>query len=106
MNSKVKYTVRKAIISDKIYFHKSDLVDIDLHTLRYVLFTYNLVDSFYTTIEYDEDTGMCSVPSGAWHKLNILELTDNRHVEPEQEWVFTGALRPNQQETVDKILMQ
>lgn len=106
MNSKVKYTVRKATISDKIYFHKSDLVDIDLHTLRYVLFTYNLVDSFYTTIEYDEDTGICSVPSGAWHKLNILELTDNRHVEAEQEWVFNGSLRPNQQETVDKILLQ
>jgi superfamily II DNA or RNA helicase len=106
MNSKVKYTIRKATISDKIYFNKSDLVDIDLHTLRYVLFTYNLADSFYTTIEYNEDTGMCSVPSGAWHKLNILELTDNRHVEPEQEWIFNGSLRPNQQETVDKILLQ
>lgn len=104
MNSKVKYTVKRATISDKIYFHKSDLVDIDLHTLRYVLFTYNLVDNFYSTIEYDEETGMCSVPSGAWHKLNILELTDTRFVTARQDWKFNGTLRPNQQETVDKLL--
>ena len=104
MNSKVKYTVKKAIISDKIYFHKSDLVDIDLHTLRYVLFTYNLADSFYSTIEYDEETGMCSVPSGAWHKLNILELTDNRFIADKQDWTFNGSLRETQQETVDKLL--
>ena len=104
MNSKVKYTVKRATISDKIYFHKSDLVDIDLHTLRYVLFTYNLVDNFYSTIEYDEETGMCSVPSGAWHKLNILELTDTRFVTGRQDWKFNGTLRPNQQETVDKLL--
>lgn len=105
MNSKVKYTVKKAIISDRIYFHKSDLVDIDLHTLRYVLFTYNLVDNFYSTIEYDEDTGMCSVPSGAWHKLNILDLTDTRFVTERQDWTFNGSLRPTQQEAVDKILI-
>ena len=104
MNSKVRYTVKKATISDKIYFHKSDLVDIDLHTLRYVLFTYNLVDSFYSTIDYDEDTGMCSVPSGAWHKLNILELTDTRFVSEKQDWTFNGTLRETQQETVDKLL--
>ena len=91
MNSKVKYTVKRATISDKIYFHKSDLVDIDLHTLRYVLFTYNLVDNFYSTIEYDEETGMCSVPSGAWHKLNILELTDTRFVTDRQDWKFNGT---------------
>lgn len=104
MNSKVKYTIRKATISDKIYFHKSDLVDIDLHTLRYVLFTYNLIDKFYSTIEYDEDTGMCSVPSGSWHKLNILELEDNRFIAEPQDWIFNGALRENQQESVDKLL--
>lgn len=106
MNSKVKYTIKRATISDKIYFHKSDLVDIDLHTLRYVLFTYNLVDNFYSTIEYDEETGMCSVPSGAWHKLNILELTDTRFVTDKQDWKFNGTLRPNQQETVDKLLTE
>jgi superfamily II DNA or RNA helicase len=106
MNSKVKYTVKKATISDKIYFHKSDLVDIDLHTLRYVLFTYNLVDSFHSTIEYDEETGICSVPSGAWHKLNILELTDTRFVAEKQDWTFNGSLRPSQQETVDKLLTE
>ena len=63
-----------------------------------------VVDNFYSTIEYDEDTGMCSVPSGAWHKLNILELTDTRFVAEKQDWTFNGSLRATQQEAVDKIL--
>ncbi len=104
MNSKVRYTIQRATISDKIYFHKDDLVDIDLNTLRYVLFTYNLGDTFHSTISYDEETGMCSVPSGSWHKLNILDLTDNRFVGEEQPWTFLGSLRESQQETVNKVL--
>ena len=104
MTSKVRYTVKQATISDKIYFHKDDLVDIDLNTLRYVLFTYNLGDTFHSTITYDEETGICSVPSGSWHKLNILELTDNRYVGETQPWTFLGSLRESQQETVNKVL--
>jgi superfamily II DNA or RNA helicase len=105
MTSKVRYTVKKAVISDKIYFRKEDLVDIDIDTLRYVLFTYSLSDGFYSTIYYDEETELYSVPSGSWHKLNILELEDNRYTTESQDWTFNGLLRPNQQESVDKLLL-
>ena len=104
MTSKVRYTIKKAVISDKIYFRKEDLVDIDIDTLRYVLFTYSLSDGFYSTIYYDEATELYSVPSGSWYKLNILELEDNRYITEGQDWVFNGLLRPNQQESVDKLL--
>ena len=78
MESKVKYTIRKAVIRDRIYFHKDDILDISFQDFRYVLFNYNLGDSFYSTLEVDEETGICAVPSGSWHKLNIQDLTDER----------------------------
>lgn len=101
--SKVRYTLKKAIISDKIYFYEEDLVDIDIHTLKYVLFNYNLGDTFFSTIQYDETTKLYSVPSGSWHKLNILNLVDNRFTGIASEWRFNGALREAQQEVVDTI---
>lgn len=106
MNSKVRYSVKHATISDKIYFHKDDLIDADLDTLRYVLFSYNLGDRFYSTLEINNETGECSIPSGAWHKLNIENLTDNRYVSAKHNWSFNGTLRPNQSEVVDKLLTQ
>ena len=56
MYSKVQYTIKKATISDKIYFHRDDIVDVSLQDLKYVLFNYNLGDSFYSTLEYNEET--------------------------------------------------
>jgi superfamily II DNA or RNA helicase len=103
MNSKVKYTIKKATISDKIYFNKQDIVDISFEDFRYVLFNYNLGDRFYSTLELDEETGMCSVPSGAWSKLNILELEDRRFNSETYDWTFNGNLRPNQQIIADKM---
>lgn len=101
--SKVRYTLKKATISDKIYFYEEDLVDIDIHTLKYVLFNYNLGDSFFSTIQYDESTKLYSVPSGSWHKLRILDLVDNRFVGSTNDWKFKGSLREKQQEVVDTI---
>ena len=105
MNTKVKYTIQKASISDKITFHESDIVDATVQTLATSSFTYNLGDRFFTTLEYDETTGICSVPSGAWSKLNIKNLEDKRFVTDKQEWVFNGTLKENQQEIVDKVLV-
>ena len=78
MDNKVKYTIKKAVISDKIYFYKDDIVGVNFEDLRYVLFNYNLGDRFYSTLEVDDSTGLCAVPSGARNKLNILEIQDNR----------------------------
>lgn len=104
MESKVKYTIRKAVIRDRIYFHKDDILDISFQDFRYVLFNYNLGDSFYSTLEVDEETGICAVPSGSWHKLNIQDLTDERFTTVEQAWTFNGTLRREQQDVADKIL--
>jgi|688.fasta_scaffold27479_2 superfamily II DNA or RNA helicase len=104
MNSKIKYKIRKATISDKIYFNKQDILDIPFHDFRYVLFNYNLGDTFFSTLEYDEETGMCSVPSGSWHKLDILELEDLRANTDVQEWAFKGKLKTEQQSVADKLL--
>jgi len=104
MNSKIKYKIRKATISDKIYFNRDDILDIPFQDFRYVLFNYNLGDAFYSTLEYDEETGMCSVPSGSWHKLEILELEDLRANTDKQSWSFKGVLRAEQQSVADKLL--
>jgi superfamily II DNA or RNA helicase len=104
MNSKIKYKIRKATISDKIYFNRDDILDIPFQDFRYVLFNYNLGDTFYSTLEYDEETGMCSVPSGSWHKLEILELEDLRANTDKQSWSFKGGLRSEQQSVADKLL--
>jgi len=104
MNSKIKYKIRKATISDKIYFNRDDILDIPFQDFRYVLFNYNLGDTFYSTLEYDEETGMCSVPSGSWHKLEILELEDLRANTDKQSWSFKGGLRAEQQSVADKLL--
>lgn len=105
MTSKIKYDIQKATISDKIYFRKEDIVGVDYQTLKYVLFTYNIADDFHITINVNENSGVCSVPSGAWHKLNIKNLTDERFVGEKQDWKFDGVLRANQQEVVDKFLV-
>jgi superfamily II DNA or RNA helicase len=104
MNDKVKYTIKKAVISDKIYFNKDDIVGVSFDDFRYVLFNYNLGDRFYSTLELDESTGICAVPSGAWGKLNILELEDKRFTSETYDWKFNGSLRPEQQDVADKIL--
>jgi superfamily II DNA or RNA helicase len=104
MDSRVKYTIRKAIISDKIYFNKDDIIGVSFEDFRYVLFNYNLGDRFYSTLDYNEETGECSVPSGSWYKLNILELQDNRYTGTIQNWSFNGTLRREQQDVADKIL--
>lgn len=104
MNKPLRYTIKKATISDKITFHESDILDGSALDLKYVLFTYNLGSDFYTTLEYDKDTGICEVPSGSWNKLNILELEDKRFVGPEYPFSCDIELKPQQQEIADKLL--
>jgi superfamily II DNA or RNA helicase len=106
MTSKVQYKIRKAVISDKIYFHKDDILDVSLQDLKYVLFNYNLGDSFYSTLEHNEETDICSVPSGSWHKLDILDLADCRATTETCSWSFKGTLRPEQQAVADKMLQK
>jgi superfamily II DNA or RNA helicase len=101
----IKYKIKKATISNKIYFNVDDIVDSDLDTFRYVLFSYRVGDNIYSTLEYNKETGECAVPSGSWHKLDIETIIDNRYTETKQLWDFNGSLRPKQQEIVDKLLV-
>lgn len=105
MNSKIRYTLRKATISDKIYFRADDVVGVDFQTFKYVLFSYQVGKDIHLTIDHNENSGVCSVPSGSWHKLDIKQLTDERHVSEKYNWTFDGTLRENQQEIADKLLV-
>lgn len=105
MNNRIKYTVNNATISDKIYFRADDIVGVDFQTFKYVLFTYNMGSDFHSTLEYNENSGVCSVPSGGWGKLDIKNLTDERYISEKHCWTFDGTLRQAQQEIVDKILV-
>jgi superfamily II DNA or RNA helicase len=101
----IKYKLKNATISDKIYFNVSDIVDSDLDTFRYVLFSYTIGDKTYYTLEYNKETGDCAVPSGSWYKLDIENLTDLRYSSDKHTWEFDGSLRPAQQEIIDKLLV-
>jgi len=98
-----KYSLSNATISDKIYFNKSDIKGTTFEEFRYNLFNYNLGDSFYSTLEYDEDTGNCTIPSGSWHKINLETYTDNRFISQPLDIEFNGTLRPPQKEIVNKL---
>lgn len=103
--SRVKYQINKATISDKIYFRREDVEGVDFQTFKYVLFSYNIGTDIHLTIDYNENSGVCAVPSGAWHKLDIKNLTDERFISERYDWKFDGILRSAQQEIVDKLLV-
>lgn len=103
--SRVKYQISKATISDKIYFRREDVEGVDFQTFKYVLFSYNVGSDIHLTIDYNENSGVCAVPSGAWHKLDIKNLTDERFISERHDWKFDGTLRSAQQEIVDKLLV-
>ena len=56
----IRHKLKKAIISDKIYFNKNDIVDVTLQQLKYTLFSYNLGEEIYSTLNYDENTNKIS----------------------------------------------
>lgn len=100
----IRHKLKKAIISDKIYFNKNDIVDVTLQELKYTLFSYNLGEEIYSTLNYDENTNMCSVPSGAWSKLDIEDLEDCRHTGEVLDITCNIVLKEKQKLIVDKIL--
>lgn len=104
MQKQVKYTIKNAAIENKITFHESDIVEGSALDLKYVLYTYNLGNDFYCTLDYDKETGLCSVPSGSWYKLNIENLIDNRFVGRTQDFNCDIQLKDKQQEIAKKLL--
>jgi len=94
-----KAKVRKITLAEKIYIAKEDVEDAD--TLL-GLYTYDNGDEFLSTISEDEDYYI--VPSNSYHKLEWDDIEDNRNFEQtDADLTFTGTLRWEQQEVVDKF---
>ena len=86
-----KISVKSATITDKIYIKEEDIEDVSAFEQAY---TYQIVDDFHYTYEYDEDTGMYTVPSNSYSKLDIKTVEDLRNFEDsEQNFQFKGELR-------------
>lgn len=95
-----KAKIKHISISDKIYFKKGDVEDHD-HLLS--LFTYDNAEEFLSTI--DESDTHYSVPSNAYYKLEWETIEDHRNFKPlDYSLEFSGNLRFEQQEAVDKFL--
>ena len=95
----MKTDVGTIIISDKIYIKKEEVYDIaSLESL----YTYPGPDEILTTI-LESDTHFI-VPSNSYHKLNYKKVVDKRNYEESKEqFSFSGKLRWEQQEVVDKF---
>ncbi len=94
-----KAKVKKITLAEKIYIAKEDVEDAD-HLLG--LYTYDNGDEFLSTISEDEYHYI--VPSNSYHKLEWDEIDDNRNFEQtDADLTFTGTLRWEQQEVVDKF---
>lgn len=100
-----KAKVNKITLSDQIYIDKDDVQD-DKYLLS--LFTYvNGVkgDEIISNIQETEDQYI--VPSNAYYKLEFQEAEDERTFEQlDYDIVFSGNLRHEQQEVVDKFFIR
>ena len=95
----MKAKVKTIYISDKIYIKKDDVEDSnDLISL----FTYDNGDEILSTL--GEDDNYFIVPSNGYHKLEWDNVVDSRkYEEVKTEMTFSGKLRWEQQEVVDKF---
>ena len=72
MNTK-KFSLKNAKISDKIYFTAEDLSK-NPDDIFYEFFNYQVGDEFKSTWSVDEETGEFSVPSGAFYKIDFINI--------------------------------
>lgn len=97
-----KFFLKNAKISDKIYFSQDDLTE-DADDIFYEYFHYQTGDEFVTTWSQDEETGIFSVPSGAFFKMDFESIQDERPQFDKFDWTFKGKLKLEQQQVADKI---
>jgi superfamily II DNA or RNA helicase len=97
-----KAKVKHITIADKIYIKKEDVED---HGHLITLFTYDNADEFLSTIG-ESDTHY-TIPSNAYYKLEWETIDDQRNYEKlDYELQFSGTLRSEQQEAVDKFFIK
>ena len=98
----MKAKVKTIFISDKIYIKKED---VENHDDLISLFSYDNGDEILSTL--GEDDLYFVVPSNGYHKLQWQEVVDNRkYEEANTEMTFSGELRWEQQEVVDKFFQK
>jgi superfamily II DNA or RNA helicase len=96
-----KVKVKSITIAEKIYIKKQDVEDSSALLAAY---TYNNGDEFLSTIEETEEYFL--VPSNSYHKLEWDYIEDKRNFNKlDGSIAFTGTLRPEQQEAVDKFFI-
>jgi DNA or RNA helicases of superfamily II len=97
-----KFNLKNATISDKIYFKQQDLYT-KPSDVFYEYFNYKVGDEFVTTWSEEPDSGIISVPSGCFYKINFENLIDERPVFDKRDWIFKGKLKQEQQQVADKL---
>lgn len=101
-----KFSLKNATISDKIYFTEEDL-EKDIDDVFYDFFHYTVGDEFTTTWNKSEETGIISVPSGAFYKIDFQKLKDERPLfDRRNSWKFKGKLKSEQQQVADRFYKQ
>jgi superfamily II DNA or RNA helicase len=94
-----KIKVKNAILQDKIYIYKKDIDDSAVFESR---FRTILDKDIFEWFQYDSETELYTIPSNAYHKLEIDKYTDNRQfIEAKIPFHFSGKLRPEQQKVSD-----
>ena len=102
MNRK-KFVLKNAKISDKIYFSQEDL-EKDEDDIFYDFFHYKIGDEFATTWQKDEESGVISIPSGCFYKIDFKNIEDNRPLfDRRNSWKFKGKLKLEQQQVADRF---
>ena len=99
MFHKNKSKIQNAILQDKIYIYKKDIDDPAYFESQFR----EIIDKdIFEWFEYDSDSELYTIPSNAYHKLELINYTDQRRFEEAQtEFRFQGTLRPEQQEVAD-----
>lgn len=87
--------LKKAVVSDKIYFTASDSDDIQTVKTRF------MYDNWYTTLKYSD--GIYAAPSGSLLEFEITDIDDRRPQFEKKLWTFKGQLKPSQAITVEKL---
>jgi len=97
-----KVRVDNIVIAEKIYIPKTGVEDFSDLIAAY---TYNNGDEFLSTLEETETHYL--VPSNSYHKLEWKTIDDQRNYKKlDYQLKFSGQLRPEQQEAVDKLFIE
>ena len=94
-----KIKIKNAILQNKMYIFKKDISD----PARFESQFREIIDKdIFEWFDYDRESELYTIPSNAYHKLDIQNYSDQRNFkEAETDFKFSGTLRPEQQKVSD-----